>query len=375
MFNSRRFARAIAVPIAIALVVAACGDDEDATEGSSAPAATTAAPDESPATTAGSEGSETTAAETPAELETVTLQLDWVPNTNHTGFFVADELGYFAAAGIQLEILPYSGGNGDTIVAEGLADFAISFQNSIALSKPAGVETVAVAAVVQHTAEAIAVRADREDIQSPADLDGKLYAGFGGPFEVPVMTAVIQAAGGKGEFESVVLNTAAYEAVYNGTADFVIPFKTWEGIEAELRNEPMRYFEYVDYGLPDSYSVIIISNPAWLGENADLAERFLGAVRKGFEFGAANPAEASQIVIDANPGVFNDPQLVIQSQELMANEYFLDESGSWGCIDDEQFAGYSGFLFEAGIVAGEDGSPVAEEPDWTTFYDMSYLGC
>ena len=373
MFKSRRFARAIAVPVALMLVVAACGDDDEA-EGSE-PAATTVAPNESASTTAASEGTETTAGEAPGEMETVTLQLDWVPNTNHTGFFVADQLGYLADAGIELEILPYSGGNGDTIVAEGLADFAISFQNSITLSKPAGVETAAVAAVVQHTAEAIAVRADRDDIQSPADLDGKLYSGFGGPFEVPVMKAIIQAAGGEGEFESVVLNTAAYEAVYNGSADFVIPFKTWEGIEAELRGEPLRYFEYVDYGLPDSYSVIIIANPTWLGENADLAERFLGAVRKGFEFGAANPAEAAQIVIDANPGVFNDPELVIQSQELMANEYFLDESGRWGCIDDEQFAGYSGFLFEAGIVAGEDGSPVAEEPDWSTFYDMSYLGC
>ena len=176
-------------------------------------------------------------------------------------------------------------------------------------------------------------------------------------------------------YRAVVLNTAAYEAVYNGSADFVIPFVTWEGIEAELRNEPLKYFEYVDYGLPDSYSVLVISNPSWLSENADLAERFLAAVRKGFEFGAANPAEAAQLVIDANPGVFNDPELVIQSQELMANEFFLDESGRWGCIDDEQFAGYSRFLFEAGIVAGEDGEPLTEEPDWSTFHDMSFLGC
>lgn len=376
MFKSRRFARVIVLPIALTLVVAACGsDDEDATEGSGSPAATTEATDESPGTTADSESAATTAVEASVELETVTLQLDWVPNTNHTGFFVADQLGYFADAGIELEILPYSGGNGDTIVAEGLADFAITFQNSITLSQPAGVETTAVAAVVQHTAEAIAVRADRDDIQSPADLDGMLYSGFGGPFEVPVMTAVIQAAGGEGVFETVVLNTAAYEAVYNGSADFVIPFVTWEGIEAELRNEPLKYFEYVDYGLPDSYSVLVISNPSWLSENADLAERFLAAVREGFEFGAANPAEAAQLVIDANPGVFNDPELVIQSQELMANEFFLDESGRWGCIDDEQFAGYSRFLFEAGIVAGEDGEPLTEEPDWSTFHDMSFLGC
>ena len=376
MFKNRSVARLIGVSVALAIVAGACGGSDDASggsgDGTEPPLASSDGTDASDASDASAGGCNNADS---GELETVTLQLDWVPNTNHTGFFVADELGYFADAGIELEILPYSGGNGDTIVAEGLADFAISFQNSITLSQPAGVDITTVAAVVQHTAEAIGIKADRDDIQSPADLDGKLYAGFGGPFEVPVMKAVIQADGGTGEFESVVLDTAAYEAVYNGSADFVIPFKTWEGIEAELTGEPMRYFEYVDYGLPDQYSVIVVANPGWLSGNEDLAKCFLGALRKGFEYGAANPAEASQILIDANPGVFNNTELVTQSQDLMANEFLLDDSGSWGCIDGEKFAAYSNFLYESNIVVGEDGSPLAEEPDWSALYDMSYLGC
>lgn len=373
MFRSRSVARLIGASVTIAFIAGACGGSDGASEGAGTVSdATIASSGSADATVASSSSCNKPDS---GELETVTLQLDWVPNTNHTGFFVADELGYFADAGIKLEILPYSGGNGDTIVAEGLADFAISFQNSITLSQPAGVDITTVAAVVQHTAEAIGIKADRDDIKSPADLDGKLYAGFGGPFEVPVMKAVIQADGGTGEFETVVLDTAAYEAVYNGSADFVIPFKTWEGIEAELTNEPMRYFEYVDYGLPDQYSVIVIANPEWLSDNADLSKCFLGALRQGFEYGAANPDEAAQILIDANPGVFNDPELVTKSQDLMAKEYLLDDNGSWGCVDAERFGAYSSFLYQAGIVVGVDGSPLAEEPDWSTFYDMSYLGC
>jgi len=372
----------IAAPIALALIATACGGDDDSggdaeTTADATADAATEAEDTADAGDA-TEAEATSQADDTADVgepETVTLQLDWVPNTNHTGIFVADALGYYADAGIDLEVLPYSGGNGDTIVAEGLADFAVSFQNSITLARPAGVDITTVAAIVQHTAEAIAIRADRDDIETPADLDGKLYAGFGGPFEVPVMQAVIQAAGGTGEFESVVLDTAAYEAVYNESADFVIPFKTWEGVEAELTGEPLRYFEYIDYGLPDQYSVIIVASPEWLSGNDDLAQRFLDATRQGFEYGASHPDEAAQILIDANPGVFNDPELVAQSQELMANEYFLDDNGSWGCVDNERFSAYSGFLYDAGIIVGEDGSPLTEEPDWSTFIDMSYLGC
>jgi len=188
------------------------------------------------------------------------------------------------------------------------------------------------------------------------------------------MRAVIQADGGKGEFESVILDTAAYEAVYNGSADFVIPFKTWEGIEAELNDEPLKYFEYEDYGIPDSYSVIIVAADDWLAANGDIADRFLRATKKGFEFAAANPQEGGQILIDANPGVFNAPELVFQSAELMASTYYLDGNGSWGTIDPAQFGGYASWLFNAGIVVDGSGNALDSEPDWTEFVDTSHLG-
>ncbi len=348
----------VALILAFGLIAAAC----DSTGGAA------------DSTTATTQPTATTSSSPPQELDTVTVQLDWVPNTNHTGIYVADENGYYAEEGIEISILPYSGGNGDSLVAEGAADFAISFQNSITLSRPAGLPIVAVAAILQHTAEAIGVNESSDDINRPADLDGKLYAGFGGPFEEPLMKAVIQADGGAGEFESVILDTAAYEAVYNGSADFVIPFITWEGIEAEINEEPMKYFRYSDYGLPDQYSVIIVASEDYLAGNADLAARFLRATQKGFEFGATSPDEAAQILIDANPGVFNLPELVFRSQNLLAEEYYLDESGQWGSIDLDRFSDYSAFLYEAGIVADENGAPLTTEPNWADFVYQDWTG-
>ena len=109
-------------------------------------------------------------------------------------------------------------------------------------------------AVLQHWGTAIGVRADRADLRSPRDLDGKTYGGFGAAYEVPKMQAVIRAAGGKGDFKTVVLGTSAYEALYAGQVDFTEPFLAWEGIEAQLRNEPLKTFAYTDYGFPDAYS-------------------------------------------------------------------------------------------------------------------------
>ena len=191
----------------------------------------------------------------------VRFAMDWTPNTNHTGLYAAQQQGWFADAGLDVQILPYNSTSPDTLVSSGAAEFGISFQDSFTVSKAAGADIVSVLAVLQHWGTAIGVRADRADLRSPRDLDGKTYGGFGAAYEVPKMQAIIRAAGGKGDFKNVVLGTSAYEALYAGQVDFTEPFLAWEGIEAELRNEPLKTFAYADYGFPDAYSVIVIGNP------------------------------------------------------------------------------------------------------------------
>jgi len=112
------------------------------------------------------------------ESNTIRFALDWTPNTNHTGLFVALEEGYFADAGLDVEILPYNNTSPDTLVDSGNAEFGISTQSSTTFAKSAGAQIVSVLAPLQTWATGIGVRADRSDISSPKDLDGKVYAGF-----------------------------------------------------------------------------------------------------------------------------------------------------------------------------------------------------
>ncbi|MEX2446735.1 MAG: ABC transporter substrate-binding protein [Dehalococcoidia bacterium] len=307
------------------------------------------------------------------EPTTVRLALDWTPNTNHTGFFVADREGWYRDEGIALEVLPYSGAAPETLIGTGQADFGMSFQDATVYARASGLPIVSVMAVLQHIATVISVRADREDIQRPRDLDGKTYAGFGLPHEGPTMREVIRNDGGEGEFEVVTLRAAAYEALYSGDADFTVPFVTWEGIEAELREEPLRSFRYTDYGFPDYYQVVLASNEDWVAEHRDLAQRFIRATVRGFEYAAERPGDAAQHLIDANPGVFNLPELVTQSAQLLADEYYLDAEGRFGTQTLDQWTGYSRFLYESGILQDEDGQPLTSEPDWSTFFTNDLL--
>lgn len=309
----------------------------------------------------------------PGDARTIRVALDWTPNTNHTGLFVAQAEGWFAEAGLDVEFLPYNATSPDTLVSAGAAEFGISFHDTFTYSKAAGADITSVMAVLQHWGSAIAVRADRADITSPADLDGGVYGGFGAPAEAPKMQAVIRAAGGTGEFSTVVLGTSAYEALYAGEVDFTEPFVAWEGIEAELRGEPLKTFAYTDYGFPDAYAVLLIGNSPWLAEHPEEARAFVRAAQRGYALGADDPDRAAQILLDANRDVLTEPELVRRSQRMLAERYLRDADGAVGPQTAEQWAGFSGFVFDTGTLAGPDGAPLAERPDFGTWWTNEYL--
>jgi ABC-type nitrate/sulfonate/bicarbonate transport system substrate-binding protein len=309
----------------------------------------------------------------PGDGETIRFALDWTPNTNHTGLFVAQQRGYFADAGLDVQILPYNNTAVDTVIDAGNAEFGISTHNSSTFARASGAHTLSVLAPLRHWATGIGVKADRTDITRPKDLDGKTYAGFGDPGEVEALQQVIRNDGGRGEFTTVTLGTSAYEAVYSGRADFTVSYLGWEGIEAEHHGTPMRYFRYTDFGFPDAYAIVVDANQDWLAANSDRARKFVQALQRGYQFAADDPDAAAQDLLAANPGAFNDEGLVFESQRMLAEQFMKGPDGRVGVQTREQWAANSGFLYEKGLLTGPDGAPLAEEPDWSSYFTNDYL--
>jgi len=324
-----------------------------------------------PVTPSGSPAGSSAASVAPAM---VSVALSWTPNTDYTGLYVAQAKGYFADEALTVKVLPYGSTAPETLVSRGLADFGFSYQAGTAYAHAAGADVVSVFAPDQKGTYAIGVRADRADIASPKDLDGKIYAGFGTPDEGPELRYVIKSDGGKGDFRSVTLNTSAYQALYAGKADFTIPVVTWEGVEAKLAGKPMKTFAFTDYGFPEQYSVLLASSSKYLTAHPDVAKRFIAALTKGYAYAADNPADAAKIVIDTNPGVFTNPELVTQSQALLASGgYLKDANGNVGHQDPSLWSKYGTFLYSNGLLVDGDGKKLTVEPDWTTYYTNAYL--
>jgi ABC-type nitrate/sulfonate/bicarbonate transport system substrate-binding protein len=305
---------------------------------------------------------------------TVRLALDWTPNTDHTGFFVARHEGWYRDAGIDLQVLPYATATPETLMAAHQAECGISFQDSLTFAVAAGADIVSVAAILQKTASAIGVLASGP-IQRPRDLDGKTYAGFGYPNEVPTLKAVIQADGGKGDFTVATLDAASYEALYQKRADFTIPFTAWEGVEAQQRGIDLRYFQFSDYGFPEFYQVVLACDRQWLQMDPDAARQFVAASVRGFQLSNDQPDEAAAMLVAENPGAFDaNPALPKASQEFLAGGgYLVDETGKAGAQTLQRWTDYSKFLYDQKLLADKAGKPLTAPPDYATLFTNDFL--
>jgi ABC-type nitrate/sulfonate/bicarbonate transport system substrate-binding protein len=335
---------------AAGLALVGCGDDDDDTDDGTA--------SEAPAT---------------QELQAVSFALDWVPNTNHTGFHVASERGYYAEEGIEISILPYSNVSPDTLVGAGQANFGISFGTSIPFSVLAGLPIASVLPILQRPASALVYLGDGP-ISSPSDLDGATYAGFGAPFEAPIISRIIQEDGGAGDFDAVTLSTFAYEAVLSGESDFAWAFVTWEGVDFDMRGEDVRELHFRDFGFPDWYAVVLMGNTEWMAENPDLARGFVRATKHGFEDVIADPAGTADVLVDANADTLADARALARaSSELLATQYMLDADGNFGTQTLQLWTDFPKFLFEIDALADGDGNPLTAEPDYAKFFTNAYL--
>lgn len=303
----------------------------------------------------------------------IRFALDWTPNTNHTGLYVAMNKGYFKDAGLDVEVLPYNDSNPDVLVDSGKADFGVGFQDTATISMAAGANIRSVLAVEQTWATEVSVLESRDDITSPKDLDGKIYGGFGTPAEIATMQGVIRSAGGKGDFENVTLGTTAYEALYSGDVDFTVPYVAWEGLEAEDRGVKLKNFAYTDYGFPDCYQVVIMGNNDWLKKNPEAAKAFVQALQRGYEDSVADPDGSAEILQKENSDLLTDLDFLKRSQRMLVDKFMLDENGKFGRQTEEHWAELGQFLFDNGLLVDASNKPLTTPPTWSDYFTNEYL--
>lgn len=285
----------------------------------------------------------------------ITLCLDWTPNTNHTGFYVADKLGYYEEEGIKITIVQPPEDGSALMTASGQSQFGITAQDSIAPSyasdNPLGV--TAVAALLQHNTSGIISRKG-EGMDSPKGLEDKTYSTWDSPVEKAMISYVMEKEGADFSKVNLIPNVITNEpqALRNKDTDAIWIFYGWGGIQAEVDDVDCDFFFFSDIdSVMDYYTPTLIANDDFLNENPEAAKAFLRATARGYEYAAENPEEAAQILIegDTTGSLTDSAELVTESQKWLS-DYYISDAPYWGYIDPARWDGFYGWLFENKLV-------------------------
>lgn len=288
------------------------------------------------------------------EKEKITFVLDWTPNTNHTGLYVAQEKGYFEDEGLEVEIVQPPEDGADALVASGKAQFGISFQDTMApgVVGEDALPTTAVAAVVQHNTSGIISRKG-EGMDTPKGLEGKKYATWDAPIEKAMMENVVEADGGDFSKVELIPSTVTDEvsALESKSVDAIWIFYAWAGVATEVAGLETDYFAFKDINPAfDYYTPVIIGNNEFLEKEPETAKKFLSAVKKGYEDAIEDPDGAAEILCEAAPEL--DQELVKASQEYLKDQYIAD-ADRWGYIDPDRWNLFYNWLNENGLTENE----------------------
>lgn len=280
------------------------------------------------------------------DLIDITLVLDWTPNTNHTGFFIAKNLGYYEAAGLNVNIIQPPEDGATVMVASGQAEFGIDFQDYLApvFSSEEEIPVSAIAALIQHNTSGI-ISLKKDEITTPSKLENRNYATWGLPVEQAMIEHIVNTDGGDyGKVNLIPEYVTDASAALQQDIDAIWVYYAWDGIATTLAglDTNMIYFKDIVSEF-DYYSPVIVANNDFLANNEDITKAFLSATCKGYEYAISNPENATNILCQEVPEL--DPELVLKSQIWLANQYKA-EVDQWGYIDGTRWNAFYNWLYE-----------------------------
>jgi len=281
----------------------------------------------------------------PVQPEKIIFALDWTPNTNHSGLYLAAQQGFYAEEGLEV-LFQESDMNFIEMVATESASFGMAGQEQVlqARASSAQIPIVAVAAVIQHNTSGFASPVER-NIKSPADFEGMTYSGWGTELELAFIKTLMEKVNADYDQVNIINQSASnFIASMEMEADFAWIYWGWDGVNTEVQDYPIDFIllQDIDPRL-DFYSPVLITNETVISENPELIERFLRATAKGYQLAIEEPELAVDAIMAAAPEL--DEELLLKSQ-IWLNDQYIDDAPRWGEMKPEIWSNFKDWMLE-----------------------------
>ena len=266
------------------------------------------------------------------EMTDVKLALDWYPNANHLGFFIAQQKGYFADE--NLNVTMYTPSDPSTVlqtVGAGQDDFGMSYQPDVLLARNEGVPVVSILGVVQHPLNSL-MTLETSGITRPSELAGKKVGYPGIPTNEPLLETMLKHDGlsGLDDIELVNIGWNISESLISEKVDGVVgAYWTHESINMENIGYPVNVMRMEEWGVPDYYELVLVTSESYLAENEDVARRLIRAVKRGFEEAIADPQAGVDVLVAENEGEI-DESIDRPGADLLVPMWQLPNGGGFG---------------------------------------------
>jgi putative hydroxymethylpyrimidine transport system substrate-binding protein len=284
--------------------------------------------------------------------ETVSLALDWYPNANHAGIYLAQQRGWFAEAGLDLD--PYTPSDPTTVlqtVGAGRDDVGISYQTDVLLARAQEVPVVSVAALVQHPL--VTVMALQEaGITTPADLAGKTVGYPGIPSQAAFLETMLEGEGVSIDDVSLVnIGFNLLPALISGQTDAVLGgFWTHETILAEQEGFAIDVMRVEEWGVPDYYELVLVCSEQTVSERPETVSTLLSVLQRGYLEAIADPEAALAALIEAYPEL--DQEVERQGLDLLSTVW-LDEPPIFGHQAPERWQSFGEWMKSRELIPAD----------------------
>ncbi len=287
---------------------------------------------------------------TSVPLTKVSVALDWFPWSNHSELFIAQERGYFADEGLDVNI--FTPGDPSTVlqtVASGRDDFGINYQTGVLLAREQGVPVVSIMALVQHPLNSV-MALKESGIVEPKDLAGKKVGWPGIPDNEPLLDTMMRSQGKTlGDVELVNVGFDLVPALISRSVDAIVgAYWVHESISATNQGFELNILRLEEHGVPDFYELVLVASEEKIAQEPELVQRFVRAGMRGYQDAMADPQAAVQLLKQLKPEV--DLEIESPGVDLLA-PLWASENGTFGWQESKRWADFAQWLADNGMLS------------------------
>ena len=283
----------------------------------------------------------------------LTLWLDWYPNSDHAGIYVALAKGYYARAGLAVTPrVPTGAADALKLVSHGAGDLAISYEPTVLLARAQGLPLVATAALVQRPRDC-AVALAGSGITRPRQLQGKVVGIAGLPNDYTDLAAIVRHDGGNPRrVKVVVVGYGLLPNLLTRRVDAVLGvYWTWEVLQAEQQGDRVTVMRLDQNGVPRYDELVFATSAARLQVEAPTLRAFQRATFQGYAYAVAHPAEAARILLRV-PGVLSHDEALMEHSIRLLGPLFHDGRGRYGTLSVARWQSYADWMTRTHLLQG-----------------------